>query len=37
MVFSFCVFDDVGEIASGIHERFVVNEMKFMQKAVERK
>ena len=37
MAFSFCVFDDVGEVASGTHERFIVNEMKFMQKAVERK
>jgi predicted thioesterase len=35
MAFSFCIFDDVGEVASGTHERFIVNELKFMQKAVE--
>lgn len=33
ITFAFSVFDEAGEIGSGIHERFAVHEEKFRQKA----
>ncbi|MCL2031884.1 MAG: thioesterase family protein [Methanomassiliicoccaceae archaeon] len=37
MVFDVKVWDSAGEVGSGRHERFVVNNSKFMARAVSRK
>ena len=36
LVFSVAVYDEAGKIAEGVHERFVVDNEKFMRKADER-
>ena len=33
LVFKVTVYDAVGEVGSGIHERFIVDDAKFMEKA----
>jgi predicted thioesterase len=33
LVFKVIVYDSVGEVGSGIHERFIVDDAKFMEKA----
>lgn len=37
LVFKVACFDDKGEIGSGIHERFIINNEKFMAKAEAKK
>lgn len=36
LTFTFTVFDAVGEVASGVHERFIINTDGFLQKANKR-
>ena len=37
LVFTVRAFDEVGEIGSGIHERFIVNAEKFLAKTNAKK
>lgn len=37
LTFAFTVSDSVGEVASGIHERFIIDTEKFMKKTAMRK
>ncbi len=36
LVFSVKVFDEVGQVADGMHERFIIHKEKFMQKTNSR-
>ena len=36
MVFRVAVFDEAGQVADGIHERFIIDKEKFMQKTENR-
>ena len=36
LVFRVAVFDEVGQVADGIHERFIIDKEKFMQKTENR-
>ncbi len=37
LTFAFTVSDSVGEVASGVHERFIIDTEKFMKKTAMRK
>lgn len=36
LVFKVAVFDEVGQVADGVHERFIINKDKFMKKTESR-